>query len=84
MSSWKMFVEAFGWYGLVAVLLAYASVSFGTLAPNSVIFQLLNLTGSFGLAVLTFYRRAYPNLVLNIIWGAISLVAIVQIILALR
>lgn len=78
-----MVVEVLGWYGLVAVLVAYGLVSFGTLPPHNVFFQLLNLTGSFGLAILTFYRKAYPNLVLNIIWGAIALIAIIRILLTL-
>ena len=79
----KRVVEVLGWYGLVAVLVAYGLVSFGTILPNNVAFQLLNLTGSFGLGILTFYKKAYPNLVLNVIWGAISLIAIVRILLTL-
>ena len=34
-----------GWYGVLAILLAYLLVSFNTLTAKSPVYQLLNLTG---------------------------------------
>ncbi len=84
MQSGKLIVEGVGWYGLFAILMAYALVSFGTITPNSITYQLLNLTGSITLVILTFYKKAYQNVILNVIWSGISLIAILQIILSSR
>ncbi|MCX6717439.1 MAG: hypothetical protein NTU76_02070 [Candidatus Taylorbacteria bacterium] len=38
--------ETLGWYGVVAVVLAYALLSFKILNSDSLLFQGLNLTGA--------------------------------------
>ena len=70
--------EAFGWYGVAAILLAYALVSFGLLDGESVGYQMLNLTGASGLVLVSFVRRAYQPVVLNVVWGGIAFVAILN------
>lgn len=40
--------EIIGWYGMGAILLAYALVSFNFLSVSSTIYQLLNFTGAAG------------------------------------
>lgn len=70
--------EAFGWYGVAAILLAYALVSFGLLDGENVGYQVLNLTGASGLVLVSFVRRAYQPAVLNAVWGGIALVAILN------
>jgi predicted DNA repair protein MutK len=77
----EILVEALGWYGLVAVVLAYGSVSLSFISPTSYIYQFLNLSGSIGLGLVAFVKRAYQNGVLNIVWGAIAVVAILRLVL---
>ena len=60
-------VEALGWYGLVAVVIAYGTVSLSIISPNSYLYQLLNLSGSFGLGLVAFVKKAYQNGALNIV-----------------
>ncbi len=73
--------EAFGWYGVGAILLAYALVSFGLLDGESFGYQVLNLTGASGVMVVSFVRRAYQPVVLNAVWSGIALVAILKVVL---
>jgi len=76
-----VFVEVLGWYGLVAVVLAYGSVSLSFISPTSYLYQFLNLSGSVGLGLVAFVKRAYQNGVLNIVWGTIAVVAILRLFL---
>ena len=77
----KLFIEIYGWYGAVAIVLAYALVSFGALSPTGLLFQLLNATGALGIVLVSFYKKAYQPGVLNIIWTFIALVALTRLIL---
>lgn len=74
-----IFLEIFGWFGMIAVLGAYALVSFGLTSGESLLFQLLNFTGSVALAIITIKKRVYQSAALNVIWGVIALVALIQI-----
>lgn len=75
----KPLIEIFGWYGMSAIILAYALISFGVLQPTSLSFQLLNATGALGIVVISFYKKAYQPCVLNIIWTVIALGAMARI-----
>lgn len=74
-------VEALGWYGVGAILVAYALLSFGFLAPHSLAYQLLNLTGGVTIIVDAWVDRNYQPVFLNIIWSLVAIVAIAQIFL---
>lgn len=68
-----------GWYGVAATILAYIFVSFSVLAPTSIAYQLLNLTGALGVTIETYYRRDYQPFWLNLIWAVIALVALASL-----
>ena len=70
--------ELIGWYGAFAVLLAYALASFGAIATKGTLYQILNLTGSFGIIVVSFRKKAYQPIVLNMIWMLIALIALLS------
>lgn len=72
-------IEFFGWYGTFAIVLAYALVSFSLMSAHAIWFQLLNITGAVGVGCVSFYKKAYQPGVLNIIWGLIALIAIINI-----
>jgi hypothetical protein len=71
----KITVDLIGWAGAVALLFAYAVVSFGRLRADSSRYQLLNAFGSCCLIVNTAYYRAYPSTFVNIIWIMIAILA---------
>ena len=72
--------EALGWYGVVAVVGAYALLSLNMLDSNSLIFQGLNLTGAIGIVIDALEDKNTQPAVLNIIWGIIALIAIIKMV----
>jgi hypothetical protein len=75
----QVFFNLVGWYGAVAVLGGYVLISFSVLQPLDLTYQLLNLSGSIGLGLICYYKRTYQPLFVNIVWGIIALLAIVNI-----
>lgn len=75
----KIFIEIFGWYGTVAIVLAYVLVSFSVLQSNSIWYQILNGTGALGVVAVSFYKKTYQPGVLNIIWATVAIISIVNI-----
>jgi hypothetical protein len=80
-SIYNWVTEALGWYGVVAVVLAYALLSFKILSSDSLLFQGLNLTGAIGIVIDALDDKNTQPAVLNIIWAIIALVAIVKILI---
>ncbi len=77
----KKIIETFGWYGTVAIVLAYLLVSFQYLSPTSIWYQLLNGTGALGIVIVSFNKKNFQPGVLNIIWTLIAVIAIIKILL---
>lgn len=71
--------EILGWYGVVAIVGAYALLSFNIIGNNSLWYQGLNLTGAIGIVVDALDDKNTQPAVLNIIWAIIALVAIIKI-----
>lgn len=72
--------EIAGWYGILAILAAYLLVSFGIVAANSLLFQLLNLTGALGIIIISLHKRVMQSVVLNVVWIGVAVAAIVRIV----
>jgi len=79
----KYFGEIVGWYGAVAILIAYALVSFSLITPTSLEYQILNLTGGVGIIINSFKHKAYPPTILNAIWSIIAVVAILRVLITI-
>jgi hypothetical protein len=75
----KWLIEIWGWYGMCAVVTAYMLVSFEVIEPR-LLYQILNITGSLGLIVVSFYKRAYQPAVLNIVWIAVAAGALISLV----
>lgn len=71
-------IELFGWYGAIAIIGAYAMVSFSLLSATSIWYQLLNATGAIGIASVSLHKKAYQPGLLNIIWALIAIAAIIK------
>ena len=71
----KQFIDILGWYGAVAVLLAYGLNSFEIIKPRK-LFQFLNITGSFGLLINSAYYTAWPSVGVNVVWMLIGFFAL--------
>ena len=69
----QSFAEWCGWFGLAALLIAYALVSFSFLQARSRSYQLLNLVGAAGIILVSLEKKVRPVVALNSVWGAIAL-----------
>lgn len=73
-------IDVIGWVGAVITLVAYALLTLQRLASASARYQWMNLVGSTGLAVNSFWNHAYPSVALNIIWMGIGLYALFKLV----
>ena len=73
-------IDAIGWLGALLVVIAYLMNSFVVADQNLILYQALNLIGSFLIVCYTLHKKAYPNTALNLIWMAIALTALIQLI----
>lgn len=76
-----LLAEIAGWYGMGAILLAYALASFEVIAANGIVFQLLNLTGALGVIVISVRKRVKQSALLNIFWAVVATAALLRIII---
>ena len=70
--------EVFGWYGVIAILTAYAGANLGWMEIHSLPYQLLNITGGLGILIDAYQQKNYQPVVLNLIWIIIAIVAIMR------
>ncbi|MCA9348255.1 hypothetical protein KC867_02505 [Candidatus Saccharibacteria bacterium] len=75
------FTEASGWYGLIALLVAYALASLGIIKADGLIYLSLNLTGGIGLLIVAASKNVLQSVILNIFWTIIGMVAIIKLVL---
>ena len=76
----KLLIDILGWVGSVEVILAYGLNSYQKMKSDSMLFQVLNLTGAAFLIVNTIYYGAYPSTFINIVWVVIAVVALFRIV----
>ncbi len=72
-------IEAFGWYGIIAILIAYAGTSFDVFTVHSLPYLLLNLSGSIGVMWNASTKKDWPASVLNSIWALVALVQLFRL-----
>lgn len=70
-----------GWVGSFAYLLAYLLLSLNKLKSDQKAYHILNIVGALGLTVNAIFIQDYPNVLVNIFWGLIALMAILLIVL---
>jgi len=69
-------MEIIGWIGSFEILLAYGLNSYQKIRSDSRAFLLLNLTGGLLLIAYTFYKEAFANTFLNLVWVIIAVLAL--------
>jgi len=75
----KVLISVFGWYGTIAIVVAYALTSFKIITSDTLMYQLLNLTGALGIVFSSLEKKDYQPAVLNLIWLLVALIAVVKI-----
>jgi hypothetical protein len=76
----KRFVDYLGWYGVAAILVAYTFLSLRFLTIDQPLYQLLNITGSLGIAIEARYKKDLQPMILNSIWMVVACLALLQMI----
>ena len=76
----KNWIEIFGWYGAVAVIVAYTLISFSFLDADNIWYHLIIGSGALGIMVVSFYKKSYQPAVLNLIFTLVAVVAILRIV----
>ena len=74
-----MIFDICGWIGMILVLLAYALLSTNKI-DNGKVYQFLNLIASLFMAIGLFPKNAWFSFALQVIWGVIAIVSIIQIV----
>lgn len=70
----KIIQELVGWYGTLAVLLAYALIGFNVLSTESLFYLTLNFTGALGLFFIALKKKIYLISAFYLIWAIIGLI----------
>ena len=70
------FVEIIGWIGAVLIVGAYFFNINGKLKSNSPVYILSNLLGGIFFTINTLIHKAYPSMIVNIIWVIIAVAAL--------
>ncbi len=73
-----IFFEVVGWVGTVFILAGYFLLSVGRI-PNGRIYQWFNLVGAIGLLINGAIHGAWPSVILNVVWIAIAVFALIQL-----
>ncbi len=76
-----IYTEIAGWYGAIALIVAYFLVSFGLVQAEGIVYQLLNLSGGLGLIIVAAAKNVPQSVVLNIFWAMIGIISIVRIVM---
>ena len=72
------FIEIIGWIGAVLIVGAYFLNINGKLKSTSAVYIISNLVGGIFFTVNTLVHRAYPSMIVNIIWVFIAVAALLK------
>jgi hypothetical protein len=70
-------IDAFGWYGAIALLLAYGLHSLKAIEAGW-LYQVLNLTGAAGVGLAAWMKQSYQPAALEAAWAVIALIAMLR------
>ena len=68
-----------GWVGMILIVSAYYLLSTKKLTSKSWVYHLINFFGGIGIVINTLINRAWPAMVLNILWALIAMISIIKI-----
>jgi len=75
----EIFAQVVGWLGASLVVLAYILVSSKKVKGSDTSYQALNLVGALGVGVNALHQHAWPSFAIQIVWGVIAVVALLQV-----
>ena len=69
----ELFIEIMGWIASVLIVGSYALNITGRLSASSKTYVLANIIGGIFFVVNTYYHKAYPSMIVNVIWVIIAI-----------
>jgi hypothetical protein len=72
----NIFIEIIGWIGAILIVGAYSLNIYGVWKTSSFKYIFCNLSGGLFFVVNTFFHKAYPSMIVNIIWVFIAIIAL--------
>ena len=78
MSQQEVIIESIGWLASILIVGSYALNLWGKIVTNSKTYMWANIVGGLFFVLNTYFHRAYPSMVVNIIWVIIALVLLVK------
>lgn len=75
-----LLAQSFGWYGALALMTGFLLVSMKVIKPDSLTYQLLNLSGALSLIVLGFDRHVRQTIVVNVFWATVAMIALFNLV----
>jgi len=79
MDDYQLAIDILGWIGVALYVTAYFLVSTERVSGRARSYQYLNLVGALGVALNAFYYSAYPSAIVNVIWFAIALATLANV-----
>jgi len=79
----KNIFKFLGWYGVLAILVAYILLNLSFFEAKNIFYQLLNFTGALAIVFSSLRKRDYPPVVLNLIWALVAFGILVKLIFRL-
>jgi len=76
----KTYLEVLGWAGSILILVSYVLLASGVIG-NDIRYHGLLLIGSIGVAAISYYKKAWQPMVLNLVFIVFALIAISRILL---
>ena len=73
-----IWIELWGWYGTIAVVGSYYASSHG-LMERDWRYHALNFSGSLGIIAISWARRTWQPLTLNLVWALIGAIALIRL-----
>ena len=77
MKKYDKLLDILGWVGTALILIGYGLFTTG-IVPNVIVYHFLNLIGSVGVAAISYRRKVWQPVVINITFAIFAIVAITK------
>jgi hypothetical protein len=75
-------IEVFGWVASLMIIIAYALTTMEAISPADPLTHCLNFVGAVGVGLVTYVKRAYQSVLLNVIWAIVAIIGFLRYLIA--
>ena len=68
-----MIIDIIGWLGVLILNIAYIGLTIEKFRSIDILYQIMNLLGAFFILINSYYYKAYPSVVANLLWMVIAM-----------